>query len=148
MVTKRGCHVRQRPIDATERVRSRQWCRLRPGDHRRTRVLLQRADSFWQYVLAVLKAHVWPALLVYEAFRRFRADRCRTITLIRRGDTQVAPPCALIAPGMMAGMDLATDLAAGDLRRRMLAGPDAALVVEATRGESEPALWGALPAGP
>jgi hypothetical protein len=91
-------------------------------------------------VLAVLKAHVWPALLVYEAFRRFRADRCRTITLIRRGDTQVAPPCALIAPGMMAGMDLATDLAAGDLRRRMLAGPDAALVVEPTRGESEPAL--------
>jgi len=31
--------------------------------------LLQRADSSWQYLLAVLKAPVWPALLVYEAFQ-------------------------------------------------------------------------------
>jgi hypothetical protein len=29
----------------------------------------QQADSFWQYLLAVLKALVWPALLVYEAFQ-------------------------------------------------------------------------------
>ncbi len=29
----------------------------------------QQADSFWEYVLAVLKAIVWPALLVYEAFQ-------------------------------------------------------------------------------
>jgi hypothetical protein len=29
----------------------------------------QQADSFWQYVLAVLKAFVWPAFLVYEAFQ-------------------------------------------------------------------------------
>ncbi|HEY9411192.1 MAG TPA: hypothetical protein VIP77_16555 [Jiangellaceae bacterium] len=29
----------------------------------------QQADSFWEYVLAVLKALVWPAFLVYEAFQ-------------------------------------------------------------------------------
>lgn len=29
----------------------------------------QQADGFWEYVLAVLKALVWPALLVYEAFQ-------------------------------------------------------------------------------
>ncbi len=29
----------------------------------------QQADSFWQYVVAVLKAIVWPAFLVYEAFQ-------------------------------------------------------------------------------
>lgn len=29
----------------------------------------QQADSFWQYVLAVLKALVWPAFLVYDAFQ-------------------------------------------------------------------------------
>jgi hemolysin-activating ACP:hemolysin acyltransferase len=29
----------------------------------------QQSDSFWQYVLAVLKALVWPALRVYEAFQ-------------------------------------------------------------------------------
>ena len=29
----------------------------------------QQADSFWQYVLAILKALVWPAFLVYEAFQ-------------------------------------------------------------------------------
>lgn len=28
----------------------------------------QQADAFWIYVLAVLKALVWPAFLVYEAF--------------------------------------------------------------------------------
>lgn len=28
----------------------------------------QRADDFGEYVVAVLKALVWPALLVYEAF--------------------------------------------------------------------------------
>ena len=28
----------------------------------------QQADTFWGYVLAVLKALVWPAFLVYEAF--------------------------------------------------------------------------------
>lgn len=27
----------------------------------------QQADSLWEYVLAVLKALVWPAILVYEA---------------------------------------------------------------------------------
>lgn len=29
----------------------------------------QQADTFWEYVLAVLKALVWPAFLVYEAFQ-------------------------------------------------------------------------------
>ena len=29
----------------------------------------QDASNFWQYVLAVLKSIVWPALLVYDAFR-------------------------------------------------------------------------------
>lgn len=29
----------------------------------------QRADSFGEYLLAVLKALVWPAFLVYEAFQ-------------------------------------------------------------------------------
>jgi hypothetical protein len=29
----------------------------------------QQADSFGQYVLAILKAVVWPAFLVYEAFK-------------------------------------------------------------------------------
>ena len=29
----------------------------------------QQADSFGQYLLAVLKAVVWPAFLVYEAFQ-------------------------------------------------------------------------------
>lgn len=28
----------------------------------------QQADAFWEYVLAVLKALVWPAFLVYEVF--------------------------------------------------------------------------------
>jgi hypothetical protein len=29
----------------------------------------QQADSFGQYLLAILKALVWPAFLVYEAFQ-------------------------------------------------------------------------------
>jgi hypothetical protein len=29
----------------------------------------QQADSFGQYLLAILKALVWPAFLVYEVFR-------------------------------------------------------------------------------
>ena len=29
----------------------------------------QQADGFWEYVLAVLKASVWPALLTYETFQ-------------------------------------------------------------------------------
>ena len=29
----------------------------------------QEADSFWWYVLAVLEGLVWPALMVYDAFR-------------------------------------------------------------------------------
>ncbi len=29
----------------------------------------QQADSFSQYLLAILKAVVWPAFLVYEAFQ-------------------------------------------------------------------------------
>lgn len=29
----------------------------------------QQADGFWEYVLAVLKAIVWPAFLVYEVFQ-------------------------------------------------------------------------------
>jgi hypothetical protein len=28
----------------------------------------QQADTFWEYVLAVLEGIVWPALLVYEVF--------------------------------------------------------------------------------
>ena len=28
----------------------------------------QQAESFWEYVLAVLEGLVWPALMVYEAF--------------------------------------------------------------------------------
>jgi hypothetical protein len=30
----------------------------------------QQADSFGVYLLAILKALVWPAFLVYEAFQR------------------------------------------------------------------------------
>ena len=30
----------------------------------------QQADSFGGYLLAILKALVWPAFLVYEAFQR------------------------------------------------------------------------------
>ena len=29
----------------------------------------QEADSFWWYVLAVLEGLVWPAFMVYDAFR-------------------------------------------------------------------------------
>lgn len=43
--------------------------------------------------------------------------------------------------------DLELDLGDG-LRMRALATGDAALLVEATSGESEPALWGPRPAGP
>jgi len=32
----------------------------------------QQADSFGGYLLAILKALVWPAFLVYEAFQRLR----------------------------------------------------------------------------
>jgi|NGEPerStandDraft_6_1074524.scaffolds.fasta_scaffold84873_2 hypothetical protein len=32
----------------------------------------QDAASFWQYVLAVLKSLVWPALLVYDALRALK----------------------------------------------------------------------------
>ena len=28
----------------------------------------QQADTFWEYVLAVLQGVVWPAFLVYEGF--------------------------------------------------------------------------------
>jgi len=28
----------------------------------------QQADTFWEYVLAVLEGIVWPAFMVYEAF--------------------------------------------------------------------------------
>jgi hypothetical protein len=28
----------------------------------------QQADTFWEYVLAVLQGLVWPAFMVYEAF--------------------------------------------------------------------------------
>jgi hypothetical protein len=28
----------------------------------------QQADTFWEYVLAVLEGFVWPAFLVYEVF--------------------------------------------------------------------------------
>jgi len=69
MVTKRGCHVRQRPIDATERVRSGSGAVYALGIIGALVFFWQRADSFWQYLLAVLKAPVWPALLVYEAFQ-------------------------------------------------------------------------------
>lgn len=29
----------------------------------------QQADSFWWYLLAVLEGVVWPAVMVYDAFR-------------------------------------------------------------------------------
>jgi hypothetical protein len=32
----------------------------------------QHATSFWQYVVAVLKSVVWPALLVYDALRSLK----------------------------------------------------------------------------
>jgi hypothetical protein len=28
----------------------------------------QQADSFWEYVLALLQGIVWPAFMVYEVF--------------------------------------------------------------------------------
>jgi hypothetical protein len=35
-------------------------------------VYWQQANSFGGYLLAILKALVWPAFLVYEAFQRLR----------------------------------------------------------------------------
>jgi hypothetical protein len=32
---------------------------------------IAQATSFWGYVLGFLKAMIWPAFLVYEAFRHF-----------------------------------------------------------------------------
>jgi hypothetical protein len=32
----------------------------------------QLANTFWQHILALLKAFVWPALIVYDAFRTMR----------------------------------------------------------------------------
>ena len=32
---------------------------------------IQQASSFWEGVLGVLKSFVWPALLVYDAFKAF-----------------------------------------------------------------------------
>jgi hypothetical protein len=29
----------------------------------------QQADSFWEYVLSILKALVWPAFMIYEVFQ-------------------------------------------------------------------------------
>ncbi len=34
----------------------------------------QLADTLWQFVLGVLKALIWPAMLVYEALTRFGAS--------------------------------------------------------------------------
>jgi hypothetical protein len=31
-------------------------------------VFWQQADTFWEYLLAVLQGIVWPAFLVYEVF--------------------------------------------------------------------------------
>jgi len=45
-------------------------------------------------------------------------------------------------------MELLTELDLGDLRLRALTTKDAPLLVEATRAESAPALWGPRPAGP
>jgi RimJ/RimL family protein N-acetyltransferase len=45
-------------------------------------------------------------------------------------------------------MDLTVRLDLGDLRLRTLLPDDAALLVEATRHEQAPALWGPRPAGP
>jgi RimJ/RimL family protein N-acetyltransferase len=45
-------------------------------------------------------------------------------------------------------MELLMELDLGDLRLRTLTTKDAALLVEATRAESAPALWGPRPAGP
>jgi RimJ/RimL family protein N-acetyltransferase len=49
---------------------------------------------------------------------------------------------------MMVGVDLTMDLALGDMRMRTLDQADAELVVEATRNEPAPALWGPRPVGP
>lgn len=32
----------------------------------------QHADTFWQYVLGILKAIVWPALLIHQALEFFK----------------------------------------------------------------------------
>lgn len=32
---------------------------------------IQQANGFWEGVLGVLKSFVWPALLVYDAFKAF-----------------------------------------------------------------------------
>ncbi len=45
-------------------------------------------------------------------------------------------------------MNLHAELTVGEFQLRMLTPDDAALVVEATRGEHAPALWGPHPAGP
>lgn len=33
----------------------------------------QAADSFWEYVLAVLQGLFWPAFMVYEVFEQLQA---------------------------------------------------------------------------
>jgi hypothetical protein len=69
------------------------------------------------------------------------SDSCQST----RPSASEAGSGAVYAPGIIGALVF---FCSGPTRRRMLAGPDAALVVEATRGESEPGLWGALPAGP
>lgn len=32
----------------------------------------QHADTFWQFVLGILKALVWPALLIYKVLDQFK----------------------------------------------------------------------------
>lgn len=32
----------------------------------------QRADGFWEHVLAILEGLVWPAIMVYDAFSLLR----------------------------------------------------------------------------
>jgi hypothetical protein len=44
-------------------------CRHSPRYHSVRPGPRQQADSFGQYLLAILKALVWPAFLVYEVFQ-------------------------------------------------------------------------------
>jgi hypothetical protein len=52
----------------------RGWGRIRPSQRLQVGPLqaVTTTTSFWQYVLAILKSLVWPALLAYDALRSLK----------------------------------------------------------------------------
>ena len=50
----------------------------------------QQADSFWEYVWAILpKAVLWPAFMVYEGFRRSAREGAHVPARVIVGSTDV-----------------------------------------------------------